>query len=78
MKDEPIKIRYASQLGGWIVVGMKKSPIFATRQAAEDYCSSELGQWPIIDGPTTTGHQELPHRSVWTGAPWDHNFENPT
>ncbi len=26
--------------------------------------------------PVRVVHQELPQSSVWTGAPWDHNFAN--
>lgn len=50
--------------------------VFNTQMAAEDYCIAKLRQCPKTVGRLTAQHQELPKSSVWTGAPWDHNFAN--
>jgi len=83
MKKKPLQkaqilIRYDRERGGWVIgdgVG-KRQTLFATVMDAENYCRTKFRHCQIVLGQVTTKHQELPKSSVWTGAPWDHNFAN--
>ena len=78
-EPRPLQIQYDSTSGGWIVLGgAGRKRVFNTKMDAENYCIKKLHKCPVIIGPTTTSHQELPHNSVWTGDPWDHTFANVT
>jgi hypothetical protein len=72
----PIAIQYDKTRHGWTIVGGPgpQRPL-QSKQAAEDYCIKHFRQFPVTIGPATTS-QELPQKSVWTGAPWDRTFEH--
>ena len=72
------KIRFDRTRHGWVVVGDadERVKVFASQRAAQEYCSTKLGQWPVTVGRTVTRYQDLPHSSVWTGAPWDRSFKH--
>ncbi len=57
----------------WVVQIMRGLyRVFDTKEAAERYCLKQSVKRP----QTRSYHQELPHSSVWTGAPWDHTFKH--
>lgn len=73
---QQVNIRYSSKLHGWVVDGSPgKVRVFASETEAENYCIYKLRKFPLTNSlPNRTRFQELPHRSVWTGAPWDRSF----
>jgi hypothetical protein len=76
-KSTQLQIRYDEKGGGWVVDGAPKQlRPFASKWDAENYCIKELHQCPIMVTPHKTEHQDLPHNSVWTGAPWDKSFKD--
>jgi hypothetical protein len=67
-------VKFNRQKYGWVVVGAPgRQIVFATKMDAENYCVYQLHQCPISTA-SKNEYQDLPHRSVWTGAPWDHTF----
>jgi hypothetical protein len=72
----PLPTKAACKNAAWIIVGAPGSerPL-ESKKAAEDYCMQHFRQFPVTIEPATTS-QELPQKSVWTGAPWDQTFEH--
>ena len=72
---KPKKIIFDPKSGGWTIDG--KGKVFDSQASAEIYCRLKFPGYPIeIPGEKSKGYQELPHSSVWTGAPWDHKYAN--
>jgi len=70
---KPKKIIFDPKSGGFTIDGQGK--VFVSQQHAEIYCRKMFPGYPIeIPGEKSKGLQELPHSSIYTGAPWDHNF----
>lgn len=71
-KHKQLFIAFNPQKHGWVVMGAPGRPIvFATEMDAENFCIYQLHQCSRPSVPKLE-YQDLPHRSVWTGAPWDH------
>jgi hypothetical protein len=69
-------VKYDIEKHGWIIEGAPKPQVvFASQMEAENHCIKVLHQAPVSP-QTCQSHQELPKKSVWTGAPWDRSFEN--
>lgn len=86
MKKKPIiqqtcklvTICYDKQVHGWVIEG-KHKPVFASQVDLQNYCRNKLGLVPVTKPsksrrPVRMYFQQLPHCSVWTGAPWDRTF----
>jgi hypothetical protein len=69
-----LTICYDDRRKGWVIEGQHK-PIFSAQTDLENYCRNKLGRIPITARPNGRyPYQDLPHSSVWTGAPWDRTF----
>jgi hypothetical protein len=77
-QSKSLAIKYDKQVHGWVIDGdVGRRKIFATKDAAENYCITKLKRCPIVlDDQAKKEYQDLPKRSVWTGAPWDYMFAN--
>lgn len=65
--------RFDATTKEWLVeVSPGHVVVFTTKKEAESYCAEESKKASKVTGY----HQELPHSSVWTGAPWDRTFEH--
>lgn len=75
MKKRKYVIRYDAKRHGWVIDGAPgRQVVFASEMGAENYCIHQLHSSPILPEPTK--FQDLPHNSVWTGAPWDKTFKH--
>jgi hypothetical protein len=77
-KQEPIPLQVSFDKGRrlWFVLGApKRLRGFETKMDAENYCIKQLGKCPVTIVKSES-NQELPQKSVWTGAPWDKTFEH--
>jgi hypothetical protein len=69
-----LTICYDDSRNGWVIEGQHK-PVFSAQTDLENYCRNKLGRIPVTAGPNGRHpYQDLPHSSVWTGAPWDKTF----
>ena len=74
---KPLLLRWDRKLHRFVVEGVANPPKpFVTREDGENYCIQHLGKCPVVITNQPEVHQDLPERSVWTGAPWDKNFED--
>ena len=72
--DSTLSIRFEGKVCGWVVIGAPgRKVVFVSKMDAENYCIQKLGKCPVSPA-LEDEYQDLPHRSVWTGAPWDHAF----
>jgi len=71
-----LAVKFDPKNHGWVVVGAPGHlRVFVTKMDAENYCVYQLKHCPISPG-SKNEYQDLPHSSVWTGAPWDYTFAN--
>jgi hypothetical protein len=73
-----VSICYDGRAQGWVIKG-KHKPVFTAQIDLENYCRNKLGLIPVTTDPDSRRpvrkfYQQLPHCSVWTGAPWDRTF----
>ena len=77
MKKRKLVVRYHVQRHGWVIDGAPgRLIVFASQMEAENYCIHQLQSSPASVLPNPTEYQDLPHNSVWTGAPWDKTFKH--
>jgi hypothetical protein len=70
-------VRYCVKQHGWVIDGAPgRQIVFASKMDAENHCIRQLHSSPTLVLPQPTEFQDLPHSSVWTGAPWDKAFKN--
>ncbi|HEV2694541.1 MAG TPA: hypothetical protein VG347_16730 [Verrucomicrobiae bacterium] len=70
-------VRYSVERHGWVIDGAPgRQIVFATKMDAENHCIHKLHTHPTEVLPKPTTFQDLPHSSVWTGAPWDKTFKH--
>jgi hypothetical protein len=69
-------VRYSVERHGWVIDGAPgRQILFVTKMDAENHCIRHLHSSPVAILPQPKEFQDLPHSSVWTGAPWDKTFK---
>ena len=72
-EPKPLVAQFNPTAREWVVeIAPGHYRVFITQEDAESFCVKQSRKRTKHTGY----HQELPHSSVWTGAPWDRSFEH--